>query len=237
MIPHILLAFWALLLGPNAAPYAHQIMQQAMVNTNANVGALPFTLVTHSGALSTNNNSVTTAGVNTTGANFIFLGVSQYVAPSAPTDSYSNTWIALTTYTIMLRNITGYYCIGCVVGTGHTFSVSSVGTYPGVCMIAASGVKSTSPQDGSTVGNTGSTISLQPGSITPSMTDLFVTALFSDSSTAPTISAGFTATDSNGDISTALGNACGYGISASTQNPTWSFNSGLNATTMAAFLP
>ena len=73
------------------------------------------------GALATG----TTSNVDTSGSSIIFLEVSGglSVVPT-PSDSKSNTWIALNTNTGngSTFNNTLYYCKPCIVGTGHNFS-------------------------------------------------------------------------------------------------------------------
>src|SRR5271166_2184940 len=64
------------------------------------------TLVAHTVAGSSNGTSVTTSGINTTGANLIVLApVLNNGTTVTPTDSNSNTWTAIT-------------CSGCSVGNG-----------------------------------------------------------------------------------------------------------------------
>src|ERR1700734_2219560 len=115
----------------------------------------PVVYVTHGANQSTDNNTATISGITTTGANFIFIGCSGFgVACATPTDSVTsptcnspcNTWQALGDYTVASFHVQGYYCVSCTVGTGHAFAESDTGAFPGLCMEAFSGVKSSSPQ-------------------------------------------------------------------------------------------
>lgn len=108
----------------------------------------------------------TSDAIDTTGANLIVLHVSSADANTV-TDSKSNTWTALTSKTSGSGNIGRlYYCVNPTVGSGHTFSVTSI--VPTISVLAFSGVKTSSPFDVENGSSCDSTGSCATGSITPS---------------------------------------------------------------------
>jgi hypothetical protein len=119
--------------------------------------------------------SVTTAGVDTTGADFIVLSVG-WNGTGTPTvsDSKSNTWNALTAH-VNSANETNqlYWSRPTSVGASHTFTVSLAGA--SIEMLAFSG-SATSPFDVQT-GATSTTRPLSTGNITPTQdNELIVTS-------------------------------------------------------------
>lgn len=89
--------------------------------------------------------SATTAGVDTSGANLIYLAVGGWTggALASVSDSNGNTWTALTGQSsISGAAVNHYYCLNPVVGPGHTFTATSVvssNRYPTIGMLAFSG--------------------------------------------------------------------------------------------------
>lgn len=82
-----------------------------------------------------NIDTSTSASVDTTGAKIICISASYYTAGTLPitiTDSKGNTYIGLTQQiggvNVIISRI--YYCINPIVGSGHTFTVASIGGYP-----------------------------------------------------------------------------------------------------------
>lgn len=131
-----------------------------------------FALIAHGGAVSANAVNVTTAALDTTGANLIVIEIGSYDGNPAnvPSDSKSNTWHSLTP-----KNVGGayhrlWYAISPTVGTGHTFTAaaSSGACYPAISVAAFSGAHASAPFD-TEVGTTvsGTFTSFQPGTITP----------------------------------------------------------------------
>jgi hypothetical protein len=123
---------------------------------------------------STTGNNITTTAIDTTGANLIVVG-SAYLknGPITVTDSKSNG--APTALTLQagasIQEVRIYYWhLPASVGAGHTFTITSSGKVPSICVAAFSGVKASSPVDQqSGVGTgAGSGTSVQPGSLTPS---------------------------------------------------------------------
>ena len=184
--------------------------------------------------------SVTTTGVDTSGANLIVLLVSSYHAGGAVTvsDSKSNTWTALTQ-----RNSTTdirarlYYCASPTVGASHTFTASGSGIYPSLGAIAFSGAAA-SPFDLESGGAAESGTTSQPGSITPGENNCVLVSGVGNGGTGMSINSGFTASSVDFSFGAHNGGGIAYKIqtTAGAENPTWSWTtSSANATAMASF--
>lgn len=128
-----------------------------------------FTRITAEGvgAGSTNSNNVTTAGINTTGANFAVLALASYQAVARPTisDSGVHTWNALTDIAITGdARCTLFWALLTSVGAGHTATASGTGSYPAIYWVPYSGAAA-SPFDQQN-GDAGSA-PRQTGNVTP----------------------------------------------------------------------
>lgn len=177
---------------------------------------------------SANQNSVATSGFDTTGANFIVLGLTSYAGnPSPlPTDFYSNVWTALTNhFTSNGARTQLFYCANPTVGTGHTFSASQGGSFPAIVAFAYSGVD-TSPFDAENGNASSNATSLQPGLVTPAgNNELFITLVGHDSAGTDAVDSGFST-----PVTVAFLNNEHYGTAmsdliqstAAGENPTWS---------------
>lgn len=191
----------------------------------------------------------TTSAINTTGANFIVIGVSTN-APTGGTitDSLTgcaspcNTWIRLTAQQVGTNAGTVlFFSANPTVGTNHVFVYTNANQYPSLAVAAFSGVATSSPKDQENGANSGASQvgSLQTGSVTPSANnELVVTSIASSGSPTFSINSSFTITDqtpSGGGFWLALG----YLIqtTATAVNPTWSLASGNQflATDIASF--
>lgn len=198
---------------------------------------MAIALVAHTSAGSSNGGvSVTTGAIDTTGASLLLAFVGDYnsVTASTVSDSKSNTWTALTTYsggTNPRARI--FYAKNPTVGTGHTFTATAPGaaTFPGVAFYAFSGADTTAPFDSPQEnggGNTVSGTSFQPGSVAPSVdNELLFTGICLDGTfSAPTVDSSFTIGDS-----VAFSNGQTFGVfvayqiqtTATTRNPTLSW--------------
>ncbi len=193
-------------------------------------------LVAHTGKDSTDGSSVTTSGINTTGANLIVVARHAFSfnpAISAVTDNKSNTYTKLTNwvdvgsgYSVQLS-----YCLNPTVGSGHTFSVNQGGTFPTLTVQAFSGAKLTSVTDQENGSGTNT-----PGSITPSEdNEILVAACCYHDGSTQTVDAAFTRTDAFGNV-TGVGGGMGYEIqtTATARNPAWSASNG-PASVVASF--
>lgn len=203
---------------------------------------MAIALVTSVAAQSLIGLTVTTAGVDTTGANGIFCVTSQYLNSQAPTDSKSNTYTLVAVYGSTFK-VSIYACFSPSVGSSHTFTLTFVGTtYPAIAAMAFSGLLTSSGQDGSATGQADQTVdNIQPGSITASAADVFITGFSYNATPAPSINSSFVI-PSGLTLPTSAGAALGIGaaykFSSGAENPTWSTGaSDLRSVIMAAFKP
>lgn len=139
--------------------------------------------------------SATTAGVDTTGADFLVLGIScESTHNDTPTDSKGNTWTQLTSYTASEPRVRLWYSVPTSVGSAHTFSSNGSNLVGSIFVGAFSGVKQTSPADLQAGANGTGASTLATGSITPSENNcLVISALAFNAAGSPiTIDSGFT---------------------------------------------
>lgn len=200
-----------------------------------------FALVAHAAAGGTQN-TVTTTGVDTTGANLLIVCVSfDTTSTQTISDSKSNTWTALTKTTSSSAGAVCYYSKNPTVGASHTFSNTGASNFSSIFMEAFSGADTSSPFDQEN-GATNSSTTLQPGSVTPSQNnEVIVTFLgFNTAGTPISIDGGFTQSDTAVDFSSGnhYGGAMAYLIqtSATAANPTWTrTNTQTNSARIATF--
>lgn len=200
---------------------------------------MAYAVVASTSAGSANTSSVTTAGIDTTGANLLVLVATTYAGGGpTPTDSKGNTWTPLTRRGAGDAEIQLWYCASPVVGSGHTFTLSGSTIYPALAVLAVSGAAA-SPldQQNGQVANAGATCS--PGSVTPTEDDELVVSGYSGYSQAiSSIDSGFTLAASvayNGNFLT-TGVAYLIQTSAAAANPTWTLSgSNFNVAAIASF--
>lgn len=187
--------------------------------------------------------------LNSTGADLLVVSADGFsVAAITVTDSKSNTWNCnLTTRAGSSSN--HYICYAwfnagaLAVGTSHTISLSCSSCFPGATFSAWSGSRKTSdPLDSTNFGgNTIPSTTGQPGNITPTANDLFVTSGGPDDGTpfdAATVNSSFIkAAQQVYSSGTNEQSQVWYLTSASAQNPTWTFSSSAYDLLMAAFIP
>ncbi len=204
---------------------------------------MAFSLITSvSAGGSDGGNSVTTVGVDTTGADFLVACVSRYSGGGAAplTDSKSNTWTPLTDRIVgTAAGCRLYYCASPTVGSGHTFSASGTGVYPSVAALAFSGANVASVFGAESAGGGGDgQTSVQPGSLTPSEDNaLWVTGVISYNGNVQSIDGGFTAQELVANVGgqhVSLGLAFLIQTSAAAANPTWSIDPGTPSAVTAA---
>lgn len=186
----------------------------------------------------------TSAGVDTTGADFLVVMLGSFFnsGPAAFTDSYSNTWLPLTTYSSSgtLSFLTMFYCVQPIVGPGHTITCTG-GTQINGVLAAFSGLLQTVDvfEAGTDSGASATTTPVQPGSVTPlNVGDLIITGLsgIGDSIGGVACDSGFTVVQQT--TVDRWETALGYLIVADTSavNPTWNDATGTFATAnIAAF--
>lgn len=207
-----------------------------------------YALIANAAAGSTAGNTITTSGVDTSGANFLVCAVSWHQPGGVPTisDSKSNSYTGLTITTSGTNLRTQlHYVANATVGTSHTFTSTGTLNYSSIACLAFSGGKTTSPfdvQNGLTQ-TTGS--SIQPGSITPSENNELVIAAFANEtanvSGELSVNGGFTILGNIGWHSSGQehqGIAISYLIqtTAAAANPTFSWSTGtVNQAVIASF--
>jgi hypothetical protein len=220
-----------------------------LLGLGASASDAAFTVINSVSAGAVAGANVTTGSVNMNGADLIVCGTASYNGATIVTvsDSHSNTYSYRTTYNdsdgdSFLRIA---YVQGAGVGTsGMTFTSSSSGTsYSSIACLGVSGSLA-SPYDVENGATALSSItSLQPGSVTPSVTDdLFVTVIDDQFGNGTfSINSGFTIDQS---VATSNTNHIGIALAhkiktdALAENPTWSWpnaTTGVNVT-QAAFL-
>lgn len=189
---------------------------------------------------STNGTSVTTSGIDTTGATIIVINAVT-LGGGTPTDSKSNTWTALTAQTapVSTNRSQLFYAVNPTVGTAHTFSLTA--TVPALSVLAFSGVVTSLPFDVQNGAAADTVTTLSTGSVTPSEdNEVVVSGLSIGGSLASdyVIDNGFTATTY---IPVVGGQHFGSGIAykiqttAAAVNPAWSGTSASFACTIASF--
>jgi len=170
--------------------------------------------------------SVTTDAVDTSGANLIVISATTFGSGAiTPTDSKGNTWTALTSHNQGSYFSRFYYCASPTVGTGHTFTLSGVGSYPVLSAMAFSGALGASPADQENGAGTASGTSLATGSITPSEDNCVVVAgISTDPGTGHAMS-GYTVAQSDWVNSEHIGGGISYLVqtTAAAANPSWSW--------------
>lgn len=169
---------------------------------------------------------VTSASVDTTGANLIVLAVCGYLSNPTPTDSKGNTWTLMTTNDgAMSARVRMYYCVSPTVGSGHTFS--SGAAYASIGAIALSGMSG--GLDVQSAGAATSSTTSAPGSITTTQANTVLVSCtgFDVTGTTVSIDNSLTITD---QIDNSGGNYYGFAMSykvltaTATAGATWTAN-------------
>jgi len=184
---------------------------------------MPITRIATVSAGSSDGDNVTTGAIDTTGALLLVACVAR-VGAATLTDSKGNSWTALS-----LTSYGGiYYSQPTSVGSGHTFSLASTGTFPSVAVAAYAGTNTTSPFDQqSATGDTGGGTTASTGSVTPSENNELLVAFAGGGATLSSIDASFTIRESVALVSSqhyacALADQIQTTITA--RNPTWTFS-------------
>lgn len=176
--------------------------------------------------------TVTTAGIDTTGADFLVIGTPiQDPWGGTPTDNKSNTWTEVSnSYTRTNVRVRTFFSIPTSVGTGHTFTIAPDSTPddPVGCIFVAafSGAKQSTPED-QINGSNNFSGTIQPGSITPGENnELIISVVGINASGTPiSIDSGFTktSTEINFSAGSNYGGCMAYLIqtAAAAVNPTW----------------
>lgn len=196
--------------------------------------------VAHTNFTGAAGGGTTPTGIDTTGANAIFIVSYSYQGTGSgplnnPTDNKGNTY---TQRAILKTSPTGFQielweCISPTVGTGHTFTRTGSNIYASFDVLAVSGLATTSFFGGSVTATIASGAgTAQAGSVTPTSNGSLVLSayLFSDGMTGTaSIDSGFTITDQQpAGTGTTEGGALAYLIqgTAGAVNPTWTATAG-----------
>lgn len=200
-------------------------------------------------AAGTGINGGTTSSINTTGANLIIVGVSDYRLGISldVSDNKSNTYTALSHQSTATNSrATLFYALSPSVGSGHTFTVSGTSIYASIYVAAFSGLNSPifDVQNGNTTDSPWDT--LATGSVTPSADASIVASVISwyidPDSGSMSIGSSFNITNQlQSSPGNYLGGALAYKVlsSASAQNPVWDYSQTPDdgATSIAVFRP
>lgn len=201
---------------------------------------MSFSLLT-GGVSGTNSAGTTSSGIDTTTAKLIVINTAWYSGIGNPvlSDNKSNTWNPLTQRsTITPTSSKPYYCINPIVGSGHTFTLAGVSTFPSLAYLIFTGDGIYESENGSSVTNS----TIQPGSLTPSVDNslLITGAQQEETDTFVGVDGGFTAytLDISGGNYEAVGIAYLIQTSKAAANPTWTFSGGTRCTAnIACFTP
>ncbi len=168
----------------------------------------------------------TTADIDTTGADLlVIMETIDDLYNTDPTDSKTNTWTQLTSYTQTNVRVRVWYSVPTSVGSGHNFTAPGA-PFGSLFVAAFKGALQTAPNDQQNGAN-GFVNTLQPGSITPSeANELIVTVLGINAAGVPiSINSGFTELGPEIDFGAAdhYGGQMAYLIqtAAAAVNPTW----------------
>lgn len=175
---------------------------------------------------------LTSSSIDTTGSTLLILFSSVYsgAANVSVTDSKSNTWTGLTQITgSRLSRL--WYAHTATVGSGHTFTITSDSGNmfnASFCVMALNGnLIGSDPFDVQSTNSNSASLTIAPGSITPSQnSEIVVTGYGSDANnTAPSVDSGFTLLDTvTGTGHNLLGLAYIVQGTAVAVNPTWSID-------------
>jgi hypothetical protein len=202
-------------------------------NYDQSVGGSPpaaIVFVDSVGTGSSNGTDVTSATINSTGANFLVAAVADFGGGTLGTvsDSKSNSWNPLTTFVdgTNLSRVKVSWSKPTTVGSGHTASYT--GTQPAIGFAAFSNVNAT-PFD-TEVGTSGTASNPSAGSITPSASGALLIASTGclPNGTAPTPDSGFTIIASLNATANNFGFGMAYLIETTivAKNPTWTISIG-----------
>lgn len=175
------------------------------------------------------NDNYTTGSMDTTGATLLVATFGDALA-SAPTitDTYTNTWVQARRYRPFSVASSIYYAWNPTVGTGHSFTFTGTDQFGSAQVRAYSGAQTSSnPLDQSNNNHALSSLTVQPGSVTPTTDGQLVVVhdQFDVLASMPTINGGFDS-PTYGDIGQGavyLGSGTSYLIqtTATAANPTF----------------
>lgn len=191
---------------------------------------MAFALINKTHARSASN-SVTTPQIDTTGAHGLFVHAVDYSANPlnsiAMSDSKSNTWIEKTARSGGNCRSRWFYCIASPsVGASHDFTIASSGQFPALEVFAISAGGTLAFNAESAGGTTAGATSIQPASVTPPSSCLFLAGMGFEVINTIAIDSSFL--DLQQDQFTSgqnIGGAAAWKESSSAENPTFSWSS------------
>lgn len=189
--------------------------------------------------------AVATPAMDSSGANLLvcmFWAITGF--PVTISDSKGNTWTQPTPVTVLgAYEMSVAYCEGSpTVGSGHTFSMSSIIGVSLLGVIAFSGAKSASSYDTLVAAGTSAGNTLQPGSLTPAENnEVLITYVWGTDSvpTSLAINSSFTEVEDITDTANAnnqLGLAYKIQTTGGAENPTWTASGWTGAADMVAHM-
>lgn len=206
---------------------------------------MPVGFVASGVAGSTNQLTVTTASIDTTGSTLLVAALATYQGGPSGTlsDAKSNTWTPLTEYFVTGdARVQLFYAVNPTVGAGHTATYTTASaSYPALALGGFSGVALVSPFDGQNgAADAGTGTTSVTGSLTPTQNgDMVVSGLSMNAAGVVTgVSLGFAVAGQQTSVSAQC-----YGVglaylaqgTAGALNPTWTHGSMRCAATIAAF--
>lgn len=202
---------------------------------------MAITLITNTAAEG-NANTVTTTGIDTTGATCLIAAVASYsgggTASVAFSDSKSNTWVPLplVVWTGVDAFVQLFYVPNAAsVGSSHTVTATKTGAFPSVAWAAFSGLALTAPLD-QICQNGGAGTSQAPGTVTTQeAVELAITGVAGTGNPTYSINSSFSITDQAGG-SAAQRVALAYRILSATGaiSPTWSWSGSVSTASQLA---
>lgn len=175
---------------------------------------------------STTFNGFTSGSRDTSGITFLVAVLAEANAQGSISDSKSNTWTELTTYSGSARTCSIWYVTNPTVGTGHTITISGTGNSPCVSWGGFTGVATSSPFDVENGNGAVFATTVQPGTVTPSAANSLVLTGVCTSIQAAGVSVDSPFTLATQGPTTGFGSetsAMAYEIqtTATARNPTW----------------
>jgi hypothetical protein len=179
---------------------------------------------------STDNDTLTTGSIDTSGCTLLILGLTSFVtaASTAPTDSKSNVWQLVANRDpggAGAARVEIWVCYRPIVGSGHTFSHNVTNSYPAITVYGYDIDFVPLIPDQANSNTNASTTTLATGSVTPTLNnELLITVATINNVGWSSIDGGFTI---NGNIVGITGqrftHAMAYLVqtTATAANPTW----------------
>jgi len=186
-------------------------------------------------------NSNTTSAIDTTGAELITISCVFYTLATIPViiDSEGNTWTALTkANSVTAAAVIIYYCINPTTSANHTFTATSINSYPAIVVNAFSCASSPTFESQNSNNALGGS-SITTGSVTPTTgSNLVLTVANCWTADILSIDNGFTISGTVPPTINTLAGASAYKLDQSgAVNPTWTWtgSNGETAATIAVF--